>query len=191
LPVQVTSGEVITFTAISSGNITLWQWDFGDGNKAQRTTQSKPQNMQSTHTYAAAGTYTISLKVSGPEGEDTIEKSNLITVTKSGFSVTNLPWTYLGIICVIALSLFWSYVNGSNPRSALNIYQAEQGMIYQKQHKIITLLLFLFAAYFFLFGCTPKQQQPTCNHRISAPEAFTSLRKIEITLILLLLMSHT
>ena len=47
-----------------SGTATSWTWDFGD---SQNSTQQNP-----THTYAAAGTYTVTLIVSNGCGSDTI-----------------------------------------------------------------------------------------------------------------------
>ena len=51
-----TSSQLVSsFTDLSTGNIQTWQWDFGDNNTS---------NMQSpTHTYAANGTYTVTLTV--------------------------------------------------------------------------------------------------------------------------------
>jgi len=50
----------VTFIDASSGNVTAWSWDFGDGNT------STAQN--ATHIYAAAGTYTVSLNASNAYG---------------------------------------------------------------------------------------------------------------------------
>lgn len=50
-------------TSTSSGTITSYLWDFGDG-----TTSSE---MSPTHLYADTGMYTITLTVSGPCGSDT------------------------------------------------------------------------------------------------------------------------
>jgi PKD repeat protein len=53
----------VDFTDLSTGNITYWHWDFGDG------AESYEQNP--AHTYTTAGTYTVTLSVSGPNGMDT------------------------------------------------------------------------------------------------------------------------
>ena len=52
----------VSFTDGSSGLITDWEWDFDDGNT------SMAQNP--THTYSAAGSYTVTLTVRGAEGSD-------------------------------------------------------------------------------------------------------------------------
>jgi PKD repeat protein len=55
----------VNFTDASAGTVTSWQWDFGD---SQTSTQQNP-----SHTYAAAGTYTICLIASNVCGDaDTI-----------------------------------------------------------------------------------------------------------------------
>ena len=66
-----TSGQaplVVTFTDTSSGTMTTWAWDFGDG--VGSTLQSP------THTYTTAGTYTVKLTVSGPGGSNTATKTD-------------------------------------------------------------------------------------------------------------------
>jgi len=71
-----TSGDaplVVNFTDASTGDITNWYWDFGDG-----STSTAPHAMKS---YGSAGTYTVSLTVTGPNGTATETKTNLITVT--------------------------------------------------------------------------------------------------------------
>jgi PKD repeat protein len=65
----------VTFTDNSNGVITGRQWDFGDGSTS---TQQNP-----THVYAAAGTYTVSLQVSGPGGVDKRIRANAITVSET------------------------------------------------------------------------------------------------------------
>ena len=71
-----TSGDIplaVSFTDSSTGAITGWSWNFGDG---QFSSIQSP-----THTYTNAGSYTISLTVSGPGGN-----SNPMTA-----SITALP----------------------------------------------------------------------------------------------------
>jgi PKD repeat protein len=78
---QPTSGPApltVQFTDGSAGDITSWQWAFGDGG-----TSTLPNP---THVYATAGTYTVMLMVSGPEGSDTETKARYITV-QGGHSI--------------------------------------------------------------------------------------------------------
>ncbi len=66
-----TEGLKILCIDQSSGDVTSWAWDFGDGSK------SSSQNV--THTYRTEGGYIVSLKVRGPGGEDST--SQVITVS--------------------------------------------------------------------------------------------------------------
>jgi len=82
-----TSGHrplVVEFTDESTGEITSWSWDFGDGGTS---TLQNP-----SHTYETAGYFTVSLTVSGPGGSDTETKTNYISVTElapvAGFSAS-------------------------------------------------------------------------------------------------------
>ncbi|NCF99166.1 MAG: PKD domain-containing protein, partial [Planctomycetia bacterium] len=71
-----TSGDwdlEVQFTNSSSGPITDYSWNFGDGNTSA---EENP-----IHIYTAAGSYLVSLTVSGPGGSDTEICSACITVT--------------------------------------------------------------------------------------------------------------
>jgi len=63
----------VSFTDESTGDITGWDWDFGDGNS------STVQNP--THTYQSVNSYTVSLTVTGPGGSSTATLVNYINVT--------------------------------------------------------------------------------------------------------------
>lgn len=55
------AGQLLTFTNLSGGTGPLtYEWDFGDG--------ATSTEMNPTHTYAAAGSYTVTLTVTGPYG---------------------------------------------------------------------------------------------------------------------------
>jgi PKD repeat protein len=60
---------------------TSWVWDFGDG---AGSTEQNP-----SHTYNSAGTYTVSLTVTGPGGSDTETKTDFITVSQSSSIQSN------------------------------------------------------------------------------------------------------
>ncbi|UCC78695.1 MAG: S8 family serine peptidase [Candidatus Zixiibacteriota bacterium] len=62
----------VDFTDQSSGDITEWSWNFGDGNTSSLQNPS--------HTYQNAGIYTVSLTVTGPSGSDTETKTDYIAV---------------------------------------------------------------------------------------------------------------
>ena len=72
-----TSGYVpltVQFTDLSTGTVTSWVWNFGDGETFGQ--------QDSTHTYTSAGTYKVSLTVANGEGSDTETKVGYITVTE-------------------------------------------------------------------------------------------------------------
>ncbi len=71
-PTQSCSG-LVAFTDQSFYGITAWLWNFGDG------ATSVVKNP--THTYTASGTYSVSLKATNANGNNTLAKSNYIHVT--------------------------------------------------------------------------------------------------------------
>jgi FOG: PKD repeat len=75
----------VQFTDASQGGPTSWAWDFGDGTTS---TLANP-----THTYANAGSYSVSLTVSNTKGSDTSTQTDLVTVKDhsplAGFTATN------------------------------------------------------------------------------------------------------
>lgn len=81
---NVTSGVAplsVTFTSTSSGSITGYSWNFGDGST------STAQNP--SHSYTTAGAYTVSLSVTGPGGSNTGTKASYINVSQP--TVTSPP----------------------------------------------------------------------------------------------------
>ncbi|MBN1997512.1 PKD domain-containing protein [candidate division KSB1 bacterium] len=65
----------VQFTDQSTGNITTYSWNFGDGGT------STAQNPR--HTFNATGEYTVSLQVNGPGGTDSETKENYIKVREA------------------------------------------------------------------------------------------------------------
>src|SRR5215470_13222523 len=60
----------VQFSDASTGSISTWTWDFGDG------ATGSAQNPQ--HTYNTAGSYTVNLTVSGPGGSNSATKLNFV-----------------------------------------------------------------------------------------------------------------
>ena len=81
-PIKGPPPLTVDFTEQSSGFITSWYWDFGDG------TISTIQNAPS-HTYAEVGGYTVSLTVTGPAGSKI--KSSYIRVGYPS-EAKAMPW---------------------------------------------------------------------------------------------------
>jgi PKD repeat protein len=72
----------VQFTDSSIGNITYWLWDFGDG------TTSDEQNP--THEYENVGSYSIRLRLIGPDGTDTELKQDYINVVDVSGAVAEI-----------------------------------------------------------------------------------------------------
>lgn len=81
---QVLLGSGVSFTDLSTGIPTSWQWDF-DGNGTIDSTAQNP-----THVYAAPGVYTVTLTVTNALGTDTLVQNALITVFQP--STASLPY---------------------------------------------------------------------------------------------------
>jgi PKD repeat protein len=76
LTADVTEGPAplaVQFAAVTTGAISGWLWDFGDG---QTSTDASP-----THTYETVGQYDVSLSVTGPYGDDQMVKAGMIAVS--------------------------------------------------------------------------------------------------------------
>ena len=70
----------VSFTDRSSGSISSWSWDFGDGAIV---------NIQNpSHNYNVANSYTVKLTVTGPGGSDTKTILNYITVNAPFLEIT-------------------------------------------------------------------------------------------------------
>lgn len=67
-----TCNATIAFTDMTLNGVNSWLWDFGDGTTS---TLEDP-----VHTYAANGTYTVTLITTNTYGSDTLEKANYIVI---------------------------------------------------------------------------------------------------------------
>jgi len=74
-PTNIFVTQSVVFTDTSTGSITNWVWNFGDGNSVTNTSSSNVTNV-----YATAGTYTVSLTVKGAGGSNTNTQANYIVV---------------------------------------------------------------------------------------------------------------
>ena len=100
-----TSGTVpltVTFTDTSTGLPTSWYWTFWDGSIVNATMQNP------VHTYASAGTYSVSLTATNASGSNTKTVVNYITVT------TN-PQTILLVSGGNTQSAGYTSIQPSNP----------------------------------------------------------------------------
>jgi PKD repeat protein len=65
----------VTFTDQSSNTPTSWAWTFGDSSSTNATVKNP------VHTYASAGTYTVTLTATNAGGSNSTTKANYITAT--------------------------------------------------------------------------------------------------------------
>ncbi len=113
-------GQAVTFTNTSTGFVTNSVWTFGDGSSVTNLS-----NASVLHSYAAVGTYSVGLTVSGPGGSpSSVTKANyIVTVTtpKTGtvklsggvFKMTGtngLPGTQYRILTTTNLLSGWTPV---------------------------------------------------------------------------------
>jgi PKD repeat protein len=85
------------FTDASTGSITNWVWNFGDGHTFTNTVSSS-----ATNTYAA-GSYTVSLTVSGPGGANTSTLASYVAASAT---------PKLGIPTLVGTNLVFRGSNG-------------------------------------------------------------------------------
>jgi hypothetical protein len=74
-PTNLFVTQSVAFTNTSANSFTNSVWSFGDGNMATNTTGANV-----TNTYATAGTYTVSLTVSGTGGSNMATSNNYVVV---------------------------------------------------------------------------------------------------------------
>lgn len=104
----------VNFSDLSTDAVSTWEWDFGDGNTSD---QQNPTNI-----YTEGGQYTVSLKITGPGGSDSIVKQHYIEVLfnaptadfsgtpTSGFAPLDVQFTDLSIDSVN--SWLWFFGDG-------------------------------------------------------------------------------
>jgi PKD repeat protein len=74
-PTTINVGDELTFSDLSTGDISAWEWSFPSAAVNDNTLQNPTVN------YEAGGTYSVTLKVTGTDGSiDTNTKENYITV---------------------------------------------------------------------------------------------------------------
>jgi PKD repeat protein len=115
-----TSGKsplAVGFTDQSTGSPVSWHWTFGDGTMA---TDKNP-----VHVFTAAGTYTVSLEVTNPDGSNTRTKADYITVSSVSLPVANftgkptsgkapLSVTFTDSSTGIPTAWYWNFGDGTN-----------------------------------------------------------------------------
>jgi outer membrane protein assembly factor BamB len=98
-------GQKIEFASSSTGAITAWLWDFGDGVTLEQPDQTQ-ETASVSHDYLREGTYTVTLTASNPWGSDTSSKLILVTGGTGGAEgKTSTWWIWLVVGMVGALTV--------------------------------------------------------------------------------------
>ncbi|MDB5271739.1 MAG: C-terminal target protein [Chitinophagaceae bacterium] len=84
--IGVATNQVITFTNTSTGSITTYSWDFGADASPASANTAGPIDVS----YSSNGSKTITLTVSGPNGTNTVIKTDFVTVATSIISPQSL-----------------------------------------------------------------------------------------------------
>ena len=82
-PTSGTAPLTVTFTDTSSGNITSWSWNFGDGTTGTAKNAAK--------TYTNPGSYTVGLTVTGPAGSSTASRTISVATAAPVANFTAMP----------------------------------------------------------------------------------------------------
>lgn len=105
---------VVSFASNSAGSIAAYTWTFGDGSTSSLASPS--------HSYSAAGTYTVSLKVTGPNGSNTLTKTNYITVSQPSASTGSLAGSVASSSAAVDLTVAgtvdWAHWPGYNHKAS-------------------------------------------------------------------------
>ena len=104
--------QSIVFSNLSTGNITSYSWDFGSGASIPTANTSGPLSVF----YSTSGLKTISLTVSGPDGSNTITKSNYVNVSSGVPSISGIINGSTSV-CANATNIFYSISPVANAAS--------------------------------------------------------------------------
>jgi PKD repeat protein len=91
----VTCSGAVAFRDASLNTPTAWRWQFGDGTSS---TQQHP-----AHTYAAAGTYAVQLRVCNAGGCDSLARTAFVTVRTDGPRASNCQPATVAYCCQFGL----------------------------------------------------------------------------------------
>lgn len=130
-PLSGAAPLAVTFAGSSTGSVTTWSWNFGDG--------STGTGQNPAHTYTSAGTYTVSLTATNSGGSSTVTNTGYITVTNptmaapvANFSATPISGTAPLLVTLTDTSAgtvssrFWDLGDGatSTAQSVVKTYNS-------------------------------------------------------------------
>ena len=130
-PTTGVAALAVAFSDTSSGSITNWFWNFGDGVTTNTATN------QLVHTYATGGVYSVTEIVSGPGGAATNTQPNAVTVW-TGFQAWQVQ--YFGSTNSASASAlfdasgtgqdnYFKYVAGLNPTNPASVFTWNVGTV--------------------------------------------------------------
>ena len=106
----------VTFSDSSTGTISTWLWNFGDG---ETSNKQHPK-----HTYKSSGQYSVSLTISGPGGTNSLTRNQLISVespkSESAVNQNNAPESVREAEGSAKKSAHDEAAEGSNTNSSTN-----------------------------------------------------------------------
>ena len=89
-PTTGTAPLVVNFTDLSTGTITQWLWDFGDG--------STDTGKSPSHLYRHSGAYSVALTVKNTSGSDTEAKTGYINISSCPYGCVRIGEEYYATI---------------------------------------------------------------------------------------------
>jgi len=110
----------VTFSDLTTGDVTHWHWDFGD---SQFSSEPEP-----SHTYASTGDYTVSLAVMGPGGSDVETRIDCIKVRSEVISWEEAG-SYIGQAKVVEGTVVGTYYHkaGKGAPTFLDFHEPYEG----------------------------------------------------------------
>ncbi|HEV2392215.1 MAG TPA: choice-of-anchor D domain-containing protein [Verrucomicrobiae bacterium] len=106
-PTSGTPPLLVSFADTSTGTITNRLWNFGDGGITNTTLSGV------NHSYAAVGTYAVSLTVNGPVGTNTLARPGYVVVTNvpALLALSPASWAYGSLITGQSSNKIFQVVN--------------------------------------------------------------------------------
>lgn len=112
----------VSFIDQSLGNVTNWNWNFGDNTSS---TEKNP-----VHTYTYPGNYTVTLSIQGPDGKDTKVKADFITA---------IPYAYEFIPPIDTKYKTSIFQDFGNPREGIGLHTGEDWGVYEPDVPVLAV----------------------------------------------------
>lgn len=115
-PLSGTVPLTVVFNINNTAFITTCSWNYGDGQTGSSCASSH------SHVYTTAGTYTVSLTVSGPGGSGSLTRSNYIIVTQPAGLPDLIPYPRSGESTPVVLSSLTGTTTNGNLYAGQPVY---------------------------------------------------------------------